>query len=81
VEACNFVTAQHINKQIKCAIRPVQNLGASLHEVLMQPRETRSSVDAVRPHYVPQLQNIALEKACNKGMTFKDTQGYHNCCY
>jgi len=33
------------------------------------------------PCNMPQIRNIALENACNKGMTFKDTQGYHNCCY
>jgi len=28
---------------------------------------------------MPQIRNIALEKACNKEMTFKDTQGHYNC--
>jgi len=28
---------------------------------------------------MPQIQNIAPEKASNNGMTFKDTQGHCNC--
>ena len=32
-----------------------------------------------RQSEAPQIQNIALEKACNRGMTFKDT--HYNCCY
>jgi len=28
-----------------------------------------------------QLRNIALDTACNRGITFKDTQGHYNCCY
>jgi len=42
---------------------------------------TRSSADAKAPHDVPLIQNIALVKACDRRMTFKDTQGHHNCCY
>jgi len=36
---------------------------------------TRSSADAERPRDVPQIRNNALEKVCNREMTFKDTQG------
>jgi len=39
---------------------------------------TRSSADAERPRDAPQIRNIALEKACNQAMTFKDTQGHYN---
>jgi len=28
-----------------------------------------------------QVQSIVLEKACNRRMTFKDTQGHYNYCY
>jgi len=41
--------------------------------------ETRSSSDVEGPHNMPQIQNITFEKACNRGITFKDTQGHHNC--
>jgi len=34
---------------------------------------TRSSVDAEGPRDAPQIRNIALEKACNSGITFNDT--------
>jgi len=39
---------------------------------------TRSSADAEGPRDAPQIQNIALEKTCNREMTFKDTQGDYN---
>ena len=39
---------------------------------------TRSSADAEGQRDAPQIRNIALEKACNKGMTFKDTQGRYS---
>jgi len=32
------------------------------------------------PCDVPQIRNIALEKAFNSGIAFKDTQGHYNCC-
>ena len=35
---------------------------------------TRSSAYAKGPRDVPQIRNIALEKTCNNGMTFKDTE-------
>jgi len=36
--------------------------------------------EALQIQNATQIQNIALEKVCNKGMTFKDTEGHHNCC-
>jgi len=42
---------------------------------------TKSSADAVGSRDAPQIRNIALEKACNREMIFKDTQGHYNCCY
>ena len=36
--------------------------------------KTRSSADAKGPRDAPQIRNIALEKVCNRGRTFKDTQ-------
>jgi len=50
-------------------------------DMIGAPKFTRSSADAKGPRYVPQIQNIAFEKVCNSGMTFKDTQGHYNCCY
>ena len=41
---------------------------------------TRSSANAEVPCDAPQVRNIALEKACNRGLTFEDTQGYYSCC-
>jgi len=35
---------------------------------------TRSSADAEGLHDTPQIQNITLKKACNRGMTFKDSR-------
>jgi len=40
---------------------------------LGHPKFTRSSADAEGLRDVSQIQNIPLEKACNRGMTFKDT--------
>jgi len=43
---------------------------------------TRSSAGAKGPRDgPPQIRNIAVEKACNREMTYKDTQGHYNCCY
>ena len=42
---------------------------------------SRCSADADEQPDTPQIRNIALEKACNSGMTFKDTQGHYSCCY
>jgi len=42
---------------------------------------TRSNADAEAPCDAPKIQNITPEKACNRGMTFKDTQCHYNCCY
>jgi len=42
---------------------------------------TRSSTDAEEPHDVSEAQNVALEKACNRGMIYKDIQGHYNCYY
>jgi len=43
---------------------------------------TTSSADAEGPRDARrQIRTGALEKACNRGITFKDTQGLHNCCY
>jgi len=42
---------------------------------------TRSSTGAKGPRDAPQIRNIAFEKACSWGMTFKDIQGHHSCCY
>jgi len=39
--------------------------------------KTRNTTDAEGPHDVPQVRNIALEKACNRGMTF-NTQGHYS---
>jgi len=50
-------------------------------KTITQTLKTRSSADAEGPSAVPQIRNIALEKACNTVMTFKDTQGHYNCCY
>jgi len=36
--------------------------------------QTRRPADTEGPCDVPQVRNIAHEKACNRGMTFKDTQ-------
>ena len=46
----------------------------------MTADNTRSSADAVHGYArdAPQVQNIALKKACNKGMTLEDTQGHYN---
>jgi len=38
--------------------------------------KTRSSADVEGPCNMPKIQSIALEKAGNKGMTFKDTEGH-----
>jgi len=40
--------------------------------------KTRSTADTEGLCNVSQILNIAFEKACNKRMTFKDTQGHHN---
>jgi len=42
----------------------------------IQSYSTGSSAGAERSRDAPQMRNIALEKACNRGMTFKDTQGH-----
>ena len=42
---------------------------------------SRSSADTEGPRDAPQIRNIALEKACSRRMTFKDTQSHYNCCY
>ena len=47
----------------------------------LKAEKTRSSADAEGPRDAPQIRNIALAKACNRWMTFKDTQGHCNCCY
>jgi len=39
---------------------------------------TRSSADADRLHNTPKILYIALEKASNRGINFKDTQGHYN---
>jgi len=36
---------------------------------------TRSSAE--KPRDAPQIRNVVFEKACNTGMTFKDTQGHY----
>jgi len=41
--------------------------------------KTRSSADAEGPRDASQIQNTALEKACNTDMTMKDTQCHYNC--
>jgi len=41
------------------------------------PSNARSSADAKGSRDAPQIRDIALEKACNKEMTFKDTQGHY----
>jgi len=41
--------------------------------------QTRSSADAQGPRDEPQIPKITLEKAFNRGMTLKDTQGHYNC--
>jgi len=38
-------------------------------------------MDVEGPHNALRIRNIALKKACNSGLTFKDTQGHHNYCY
>jgi len=38
----------------------------------------RALADAEGLRDAPQIPKIALEKACNRGMTFKDTQGHHS---
>ena len=43
------------------------------------PRRTRSSADAEGPQDATEIQNIALEKAWNMRMTFKDIQSHYNC--
>jgi len=47
----------------------------------INPSQTRSSADAEGLHDMPQIGNVVLGKVCNKGITFKDTQGHYNCCY
>ena len=44
--------------------------------MLSQDFKTRSSAEAEGPRDAPQIRNITLEKACNRGMTFKDTQDH-----
>jgi len=39
--------------------------------------ESKSSADAEGPRDAPQIRNIALEKACNRGITFKQWRIYH----
>ena len=43
--------------------------------------KTRSSANVNGPRDAPHVRNIALEKASNRGMTFKDTQGHYNNCF
>ena len=49
--------------------------------VLISDDYTTTSADAEKPLDAPQIRNIALEKACNRGTSFKDTQDHYNCCY
>jgi len=46
---------------------------------------TRNSTNEERPCNACISRNVAItipfEKACNRQMTFKYTQGHHNCCY
>jgi len=44
-------------------------------------KTTRSSADAEGPRHAPQIRNMALEKACNREMTFKNTQVHYSCSY
>ena len=46
-------------------------IAASPHFAAHVPKQTRSSANAEGPRDAPQIRNIALEKACNRGMTFK----------
>ena len=39
-----------------------------------------ADTDTERPRDVPQIRNMALEKACNRGMTCKDTKDHYCCC-
>ena len=48
---------------------------------ILSGKSTTSSADAEGPRDAVQIRNSALEKACDSGMTFKDTQGHYNCCY
>jgi len=41
---------------------------------------TESYADAEEPCNTQQTQNIALEKASNRGITINDTQLQHSCC-
>jgi len=41
--------------------------------------EARAALDSGR--HTPQIRNIAIEKACSRGITFKDTQDHYNCRY
>jgi len=44
-------------------------------------KEIPTEEEAEGPRDAPQIRNIALENACNRGMIFKDTQGHYSCCY
>jgi len=48
---------------------------SSVLAIPMQQHAT-SSADAEEPRDAPQVRNIAFENACNRGMTFTDTQGH-----
>ena len=45
--------------------------------VKREPGSFRSSADAEGPRDAQQILNITLGKACNRRMTFKDTQGHY----
>jgi len=44
-------------------------------------RETRSSANVDGWRDASQIRTVTFERACNRGMTFKDTRSHHNCCY
>jgi len=40
--------------------------------------QTVQDADAEGPHDMPQIWNIAIGKACNRGITFNNTQGHYS---
>jgi len=51
------------------------------HVIICSLCKTRISTNTEGPRDAQQIRNIALENACNREMTSKDTQGHHNYRY
>jgi len=63
----------------------ITQISTNLQIVMLESFCSYTKTEVVQMHgdYMTHHTNTKyhLEKACNRGMTFKDTQVHYNCCY